>query len=167
MMKKIIIILICVVLAVAIIGSFGTSNNDTDTDTEIVTDKVEVSAEDDSNIGKYVLEIDSCRLAEDYEGKSVAIVKYIFTNNDDNPVSFMVAFDDAVYQNGIGLNNSYFLADSANYSVDNQSKEIRTGATIEVEVAYELNDSTSDLEVEVGELFSFSDKKITKIFTIA
>ena len=166
-MKKTIGILICVVLALTVIGCFATSDNDTATDTETATDKAEVSVENESTLDEYVLEIDSCRIAADYEGKPVAIVKYIFTNNDDTPVSFIAAFDDAVYQNGIGLNNSYFLADSANYSADNQSKEIRTGATIEVEVAYELNDNTSELEVEVGKYFSFSDKKITKIFTIA
>ena len=36
----------------------------------------------------------------------------------------------------------------------------------DVEVAYELNDTTTDIEVEVKELFSFSDKTITKTFSI-
>ena len=46
-------------------------------------------------------------------------------------------------------------------------KDIKKGASLEVEVAYELNDSTTDVEVEVSELFSFSDKVIKKTFTIA
>lgn len=121
-----------------------------------------------NSIGKYAVEIDSCRLAKDYEGKPVVIVKYLFTNvADDNAVSFMVAFDDAVYQGGVGLNSAYFLKDSAKYSSDNQTKEIKKGATLEVEVAYELNDSETDVEVEVKELFSFDNKVITKTFTIA
>ena len=41
------------------------------------------------------------------------------------------------------------------------------GATIEVEVAYELNDTTTDIEVEVSELISFNDSMITKTFSIA
>ena len=48
--------------------------------------------------------------------------------------------------------------DSANYSADNQNKEIKKGASLEVEVAYVLNDTTRDLEVEISELFSYSDK---------
>ncbi len=98
--------------------------------------------------------------------KPVAIVKYKFTNNDNDPTSFMFAFDDNVYQNGVGLNTAIFLDDSAEYNSKNQTKEIKKGATIDVEVAYTLNDSTTDIEVEVKELISFSDKKITKTFKI-
>ena len=46
-------------------------------------------------------------------------------------------------------------------------KEIKKGATLDVEVAYELNDATTDVEIEVKELFSFSEKVITKTFKIA
>ena len=125
------------------------------------------SEESNSNLGDYSVIIDSCRLATDYEGKNVVIVKYIFSNvSGDNATSFMVAFDDNVYQNGVGLNNAYVLNDSANYSEDNQMKEIKAGASLDVEVAYELNDTTTDIEVEVKELFSFDDDTVTKTFSI-
>ena len=121
----------------------------------------------ENGIGKYSVQIDSCRIAKDYSGKPVAIVKYIFTNvSDEKPAAFYVAFDDSVFQNGVGLNESYMLDDSANYSSDNQTKEIKAGASLEVEVAYELNDETTDIEVEVSELFSFDDTVITKTFSI-
>ena len=119
-----------------------------------------------SNLGDYNVVIDSCRLAEDYSGKPIVIVKYLFTNNDDDPVSFMVALSDEVFQNGVGLNSCYFVDDSANYSSDNKMKEIKKGVTLEVEVAYELNDTTTDIEVEVSEFISFSNKKVTKSFKI-
>ena len=119
-------------------------------------------------LGDYSVTIDSCRLSKDFEDKPVVIVKYIYTNvSNDEPTAFYIAFDEHVYQNGVGLNESYFVDDSANYSSDNQMKEIKKGATLEVEVAYELNDTTTDIEVEVEELFSFSDKKLTKTFKIA
>lgn len=118
-------------------------------------------------IGKYSVQIDSCRLAKDYTGKDVVIVKYVFTNvSDKEPASFMFAFDDAAFQNGVGLNGAYVLDDSANYNSDNQLKEIKVGASLEVEVAYELNDTTTDVEVEVRELISFNDTVITKTFSI-
>ena len=121
----------------------------------------------DNEIGKYAVVIDSCRLSKYYSGKLVVIVKYIYTNvSDENPTSFMIAFDEAVYQSGVGLNEAYILDDSAKYSADNQMKEIKKGATLEVEVAYELNDTTTDIEVEVKELFSFNDKTLTKTFKI-
>jgi hypothetical protein len=121
----------------------------------------------DSNLGDYQVEILGCRLAKTYDDKAAVIVKYKFTNNSDEAANFMFAFDETVYQDGIGLNQSYFMDDSANYDSGNQTKDIKTGASIEVEVAYELNDTTTDIEVEVEELISFSDKKITKTFKIA
>lgn len=124
--------------------------------------------EDNESIGDYKVIIDSCRLAESYDDTPVVIVKYIFTNvKDENASAFMWALQDAVYQNGVGLNKAYILEDSANYNADNQTKEIKKGATIEVEVAYTLNDTTTDIEVEVKELISFDDKTITKTFSIA
>ena len=119
-----------------------------------------------SNLGDYNVVIKSCRLAEDYEGKAIVIVKYQFTNNDNDATSFMWSIDENVYQNGVGLNECYFASDSANYSSDNQTKEIRKGVTLDVEVAYELNDTTTDIEVECSELISFSEKKISKTFSI-
>lgn len=120
-----------------------------------------------STLGDYEVEIDSCRLATDYEGDAVVIVKFKFTNNGEEPASFYFSVDCNVYQDGIGLNEAYVLSESANYSADNQTKDIKKGASLYVEVAYELNDSTTDIEVEVCEYFSFSNKKIVKTFKIA
>lgn len=122
---------------------------------------------DNTSLGKYSVEIKSCRLAKSYDDKDVVIVTYTFTNvNDDNATAFYVAFNDSAYQNGVGLNEAYVLAEDANYSADNQTKEIKKGASLDVEVAYELNDVTTDVEVEVKELFSFSDKTLKKTFKI-
>ena len=121
----------------------------------------------ENKLGNYIVEIKSYRLAEDYQGEPIVIVKYDFTNNDNDASAFYLSLSDHVYQNGIGLNECYFVDDSANYSSDNQTKEIKKGASIDVEVAYKLNDTTSDIEVEVSEWISFSSKKVTKTFKIA
>lgn len=119
------------------------------------------------NLGDYAVTIDSARMAKDFEGKDVLIVKYIFENvKNEESASFMWALADSAFQNGVGLNKSYVVDESANYNSDNQSKEIKKGASIEVEVAYELNDTTSDVEVEVTELISLDDKKVTKTFKL-
>lgn len=120
----------------------------------------------DKTLGEYEVDIKSCRLAKDYEGKNIAIVKYIFKNNSDDGASFTLAIDDKVYQNGVGLNKCYTAAESAKYSADNQSKNIKKGASVEVEAAYYLNDSETPIEVECSELISLSDDKITKTFDI-
>ncbi len=160
--KLLLTILLVVLFAVFAMGS----GEDTSSTQE--PGKVSTEGKVDGAIGNYAVVIDSCRLAEDYEGDPVVIVKYIFTNvNSDESTAFYVAFDENVYQDGVGLNEAYILDDSANYSSDNQTKAIKKGASIEVEVAYELNDTVTDIEVEVEEFISFNDTKITKVFSIA
>ena len=164
-MKKIVSIILSIILLVTF-GVFALGSGESETTTD--QGKGKANATDaDTNLGDYKVEIVSCRLAKDYEGKDIVIVKYSFTNNSDDNASFMFAFDENVYQNGIGLNECYIADDSANYSSDNQTKEIKTGATLEVEVAYELNDTPTDIEVEVKELISFNDSVVTKTFSIS
>ncbi len=164
-MKKVIsVILLVVVLTFSFVSCVGTPSENGTNDQGTGTAG---GSSTKSNLGDYNVVIESCRLAEDYTGKPIVIVKYIFTNNSDEPEAFSWSVDDNVYQDGIGLNGSYVTADSADYSSDNQTKEIKPGATLEVEVAYELNDTTTDIEVEVSEMFSWGEKKkVTKTFTI-
>lgn len=119
-----------------------------------------------STLGDYQVRIDSCRLATDYKGDPIIIVKYKFTNNADEPACFAWTFEYEAYQNGVGLNECYVASDSANYSADNQTKQIKNGVSLYVEVAYNLDDTTTDVDIEVSELFSFSNKKVTKKFSI-
>ncbi len=166
--------IVSMMLAVLLIGTFALFALGSGDDEKETADQGSGSAQNDQNanadsdrLGDYSLVIDSCRLAEDYEGKPVAIIKYIFTNvEDEDAASFTFAFNDTVFQNGVSLNSAYVLNDDANYSIDNQTKEIKKGASLEVEVAYELNDTTSDLEVEVSELISLDDKVIKKTFKL-
>lgn len=158
-------ILLIAVFMVFAMGSGESEGGNGDQGSGSVAEKNEAT---NDQLGKYTVVIDSCRLAKDYEDKPVVIVKYIFTNvSDENAVSFMVTFDDAVFQNGVGLNSAIILDDDVKFDSDNQMKEIKKGASLEVEVAYELNDTTTDVEVEVKELFSFSDKTLKKTFKIA
>lgn len=134
----------------------SSSNNESSTKNETT----------DASLGEYDVKIVGYRLAKDYEDKDIVIVKYNFKNNSDNSASFTFAISDKVYQKGIGLNKCYTVADSANYSSANQSKDIKKGASIDVEVAYNLNDNSTPIEVECSELISFSDNKIRKSFNI-
>jgi hypothetical protein len=178
-MKKILsfILVICLLLSFAVfaLGSGsdetkdqGTGSIETKNNEETKGQSAETKPKEDPTVlGNYRVEIKSCRLAQDYSGKDVVIVLYSFTNvKNDEPASFSFAIKDSVYQDGVGLNGAYVLSESANYSADNQTKEIKKGASIDVEVAYELNDSSTDIEVEVEELFGFSNKTLKKVFTL-
>ena len=165
-MKKLLAVLLSFVIVISFACFALGSGEDDDKKATQANGKVETTEEENEKLGEYAVEIESCRLAKDYEGKGVVIVKYKFTNNSDKKANFMFAFDDNVFQDGIGLNESLFVDESANYSADNQQKDIKPGASLEVECAYELNDDTTDIEVEVKELISLSDKTISKTFSI-
>ena len=160
-MKKTLILLI---LTMGLFGSLscGEATNTQNQGTGTATP----NASSNSSLSNYSVIIESCRLSKDFQDNPIVIVKYKFTNNDNEPASFTWSIDHKVYQNGIGLNECYFVDDSANYSSDNQTKELKQGATLEIEVAYELNDTVTNIEVEVSELFSFNGKKIQKTFSI-
>lgn len=175
-MKKLNVLLVVLLLACFAVFALGSGEEGTkDQGGGSAVNQGEGSAENggsnvsgNDRLGDFSIVIDSCRLAEDYEGKPVVIVKYIFSNvESEDAKSFMTAFDDEVYQNGVSLNSAIIIDDSIHYSSDNQMKDIKKGASLEVEVAYELNDTTTDIEVEVSELFSLDDVTITKTFTIA
>lgn len=74
--------------------------------------------------------------------------------------------NDYAFQNGIRLSSSLTAIAVEDFSIENQFKEIKTGTTISVEVAYELEDNISDVEIEISERLSRNNKKITKIFSI-
>lgn len=148
------------------VGNVDSGNSDIDSVTQ-AEGTVDTESTDNSTLGDYKVDIKSCRLAEDYEGKPVVIVTYGFTNANNNEASaFYLAIEDNVYQNGIGLNESYVVDDSYNYNSDNSTKAIKKGASLDVEVAYELNDTTTPIEVEVKEYFSWDDKIISKQFDL-
>ncbi len=170
-MKKIICLSLAIVFVLTALT--GCMNNDNETLSSTAS-KNDISSNEtaskkeaiDGSLGEYNVNIKSCRLAKDYEGKDIVIVNYGFKNNSEDSASFTFAISDKVFQNGVGLNKCYTVADSAKYSSDNQSKDIKKGAAIDVEVAYTLNDDKTPIEIECSELISFSDEKITKKFNI-
>ena len=159
--------IITAILLVIIFAVFALGSGEGGTDDQ-GGGNVNANENEQCNLGSYHVTIDSCRLAKDYEGKPVVIVKYTFKNvADDDAIAFYLAISDHVYQNGVGLNKAYFLADNVDYNSDNYSKEIKKGASIEVEIAYELNDTKTEIEVEIEELFSFDSKRVKKMFKIS
>jgi hypothetical protein len=125
----------------------------------------EAGTAEKGNIDDYYVEILSSRLGKDYDGNPVIIVKYNFTNNGTEPASFMTSVNDTLYQGGIELEIAFMMDDS--YDGNASMLEIKNGATLEVELAYVLRDTTSPVEVEVTDLFGLGSEKIAKTFEIA
>jgi hypothetical protein len=103
---------------------------------------------------KYAVTIDSYRIVEDYDGAPCIAINYTFSNvSDDSPTSMMLATSIAVYQNGVQCEDAYFSGENS----DGYSNKIKAGASVEVTRTYKLQDTTSDVEVEVGQNSFWSD----------
>lgn len=167
MKKKISVILS--IVAVLVFAFFALASGSSDSEETKATQEAGVAVTDEvdeNTLGDYNVEIKNARLTENWEGKPAVVITYGFTNNAEEPAAFWLAFEDNVYQGGVGLEKAYSLKDGDPYDEANQNKEIKSGVTIDVDVAYVLNDTETDLEVEVNELYSFDDDKVSRTFSI-
>ena len=101
------------------------------------------------DLGEYNVEIQGVRLTKNSDDEPIAIVKYKFTNvSNEEGASFSEAIRTEAFQDGVEL-TSIYLVMSSDYNGENLSKKIKKGASIEVEDCYKLDNTTSDIEVEV------------------
>lgn len=123
---------------------------------------VEEETPDQSNaaaLGDYYVEIKSASLAQDYKGNPAIVVTYAWTNNSDDTTSSMTAVSCSAFQDGVELETAIITDDS--YDSDSFMTEVRPGTTIDIQAAFLLPNTTSIVEVEVGEWITFeSDSPI-------
>ena len=117
---------------------------------EDATQEEEAEPEEAAAESPYAVTIDGAETGTDWEGNPCVIVTYTFTNNSEEATSFMVALSAEVYQDGVQLDRA--ICDDVD--PDPEMNNVKTGASIQVQIAYELS-STSDVEVEVYELWDF------------
>ena len=114
------------------------------------------------NLGDFEVSIKEAKLTKDYKDNPSVIVTYTFKNNSSESHTFMSSLMDYVYQNGVQLERT--VSRNSEINSDNEIKNIKDGASIDVQKIYLLNDNEADLEVEVTELISFSDRKVVRSF---
>lgn len=160
--KKKRLIIIGVILAVLVIGIIAGSGSGGG-ETQKQNGRTPVEAETQSNIsadgkiGDYVCTVKSAVICTDWLDKTAVKITYEFTNNSSEAQSFDVALTDDLYQNGIGLESSLTGDDDEDLICD---VKIQPGTTKEVSKVYVLRDTSTPIDVEISELFSFSDDKL-------
>ena len=134
----------------------GTEEPDDDWIEEAGDDWIE-----DGTLGDYQVEIQSAQLSFHYD--FIIVVTYQFTNNSSKSKSFDSVIHTEAYQNGVSLDKDYSYSDKY---ADNSDRKVQPGKSVIVNVAYERNDRTAPIEIEVSEIWSFKNEKITKTFTL-
>lgn len=171
-MKKLIslcLILLMSLLLVACGETPSTSKGDGDTpsvveDTDSAPADVAEENTGEGDLGEYHVRITGYHLAKTYDDKDAVILDYDFTNNGEDAASAMFALSFKLYQNGVELETAIIIDDS--YDGDNALKDIKTGVTLSCQCAYELEDTTSPIEVEVSKFISFSKDVVNYVIEL-
>ena len=89
-------------------------------------------------------------LSKDYAGEDVLVIEYDFYNAEKDSESFMLLFDDTVYQNGVECDSFVVGVDE----IDSSSKmnKVKPGSTVHVTEGYHIKDK-SPVEIEIKARF--------------
>lgn len=131
-----------------------------------VSEYVPEELESSGDIGDYSISINGFELIEDYSGAPAILISYTFTNNGEETANAMTSISERAYQNGVELDMA-IIANSDILNADDQMKDIKTGASIDLKSAFLLTSETAPVEFEIFEWISFSDEKIGSIFDIS
>lgn len=96
----------------------------------------------------YRIDVLSAEQGTDYFGNPVAIVKYLFTNNNSSPASFWEVAKDTVSQNGVSMSNEGVVVDGAEFYTFTQP--VSNGQSVAVQYAYPLSGSAAPLNVTIA-----------------
>lgn len=174
-MKKIISIMLASIMMLALLTACGDSADSSatgsqkkepaTTSTEEKPEETKQESTDEGDLGDFHVKLLDVETGlKDYEGNPVAGVKYEFTNNSDESAEADIALYMQAFQDGVELESA--IVEESSDEHDNASKEIKNGVTLTCEQYFVLTSETSDLEVEIAELVSFSDEKLTKTYEI-
>ena len=168
-LKVLLTIFLTLLAFFCIVGYFGSKKSETvGTKAEQPTSanssiKAERVTKKDGVIGNYVVLLKDAKVVKStYDNDIILVVTYTFTNNSGKAASFDFSISDKAFQNGIetgAVYSRYGIEDD--YDFETSSREIQPGITLDVQEAYELSDTSSDVIIEISELFSFKEDKLT------
>lgn len=121
----------------------------------------------EGTVGNYFISLNGASICYSDEGNPILIVTYGFTNNSDEAESMSYAdIIVTVYQKGIELDTAWpsDIPDDVSYDYSNYSRKVQPGTTIEAQNAYELSDVSSQVIIEIEELFNFSNNSNKLVF---
>lgn len=158
-----VIVIVAVFFVFWLIGMLGgDGSTDTTTDPASTTAPVNntqaAEVNSDNNIGNYRVDLKDSRVTSDPSGNDILIVTYTFTNNSDSAQAWSYAVSDTAFQNGVELGFVLTSYGIDGLSFEEKLKEIKPGVSLDVQCAYELNDDTTDVQIELKPFVSFSDE---------
>lgn len=168
-MKKLAVILTAIMMIAVLAGctadsGSGNTPNDSKGDSGNAQQQ-EPKTSDKGKIGDYEIAIKDAKIIKDYSGAPSLLVTFDFTNNSDSDAAFTTSVADKAFQDGVGLERAIVVG-SSEYTAADSLKSVKPGTTYEVKSLYKLANEESDVLVEVTDLLSLGDVKLSKTFVI-
>lgn len=118
------------------------------------------------HLGNHHVEIKGAFLADDYNGKPAIVVTYAWTNNSEETTTSITAVSGKAYQDGVELDPAILIGVDG-YDAGSTMKNVKPGATIDVQWAYLLSSDTSVVEYEVTDWLKLTGKMVSTEFNLA
>lgn len=120
----------------------------------------------DSNLiklGDYELLYKGACIMEDSDGNDAIVLTLDFTNNGKQNASYLWSVNETVMQNGVELEVATVFTDYDTFEtvIDGQFTDVAPGTTLEVQTAFVLNDTTSEIKATFEELLGSKKGTIT------
>ncbi len=149
-MKKLIVLLLSVSLILCCAGCFSddSTGGNTDGDTPSET-KSTIAANDESEKKDLEISVVSTRIGKDFEDKPILLVEYEFINHTEEANSFTFLCQDTAFQNGVECSNTVISDD---VDSEQQLNEVKPETPYKLTVGYKLQDTTTDVEIEITDL---------------
>lgn len=123
--------------------------------------------ETEGEINNYYVKIGEATITNDGLGKNILLLNISFTNNNDEAKAFMYNLDCKMYQNGVELKMPISTYGIENYNWEDKTKEIQSGVNFEFKLAFEIEDLSSPVNVEITPYVSSKNSpKIVKTINL-
>ena len=122
------------------------------------------SAGPSGDLGNYYVEIKSAVLTADYGGSPAILITYSWTNNSQETTNALTVFIERAFQDGVQLDSATILSTNPQYSAGTALRDVRPGASTDVQRAYLISDSGSPVEFEVFEFMGDDENAVSMTF---
>ena len=114
-------------------------------------------------IGSYELLYKGAKLMKDYDGNDAIVLTLDYTNNSKETTSYLWSVVETATQNGAELEMATIFTseDSFDTVTESQFSDVEPGATMEIQIAYVLTDTTSEVELIFEEILGNKSGKLT------
>ena len=144
--------LLCLLLAaLMLLGSLTACGKDKAKDSNLI------------KLGDYELRYKGACIMEDSDGNDAIVLTLDFTNNGKDNASYLWSVNETVMQNGVELEVATVFTDYDTFEtvIDGQFTDVAPGTTLEVQTAFVLNDTTSEIKATFEELLGSKKGTIT------